>query len=437
MNAELFHSAPIKLANNKNKIAVIGGGISSACLIFQLFQQNPNLEITLYCCDDELGSRGSGNQQGAIYPLLQGGQFSVLAELYSECYTYAVNFYKQADQTGINFPHQWCGVLQQAFTPVLVERLTQIANDWPLLGQYISSEKSSEIANLSLPYASLFFKDGGWLAPKQFCQNSMTYLMEHFNLTIFTNTDITKLHQTSQQKWQLENNQQTLTDIFDQVVICTGHLSSQYEQTKQYDIIPIRGQVSHLNHSTKVAPLSTVLCHNGYMTPATEALQCFGATFDRGVDDEVSTAKDNIRNLQQLQDVYLEQDWATQLTENDITGENAAIRATSQDHHPIVGEVMSDHWVDSNVDQNNGLLKRLDKLKLETYPNSDHYGLYIMTGLGARGLTTAPLMAKHLTAIMLNTESPLSPRLIKSVSPMRFQVRELKRNKSIKNKVKP
>jgi tRNA 5-methylaminomethyl-2-thiouridine biosynthesis bifunctional protein len=446
MNAELFNSAPlfskeIDSQKNNHKIAIIGGGISSICLSYHLFQQEPSLDITLYCSDKELGTRGSGNKQGAIYPLLQGGKFSVLAELYAQCYPFAINFYKEANKLGVQFPHQWCGVLQQAFTPELTKRLLQIATEWPAHGQYMSAEQSSTIANLPLPFESLFFKDGGWISPKEFCQHTAAYLLKHHKMQIIVNKRVTKLHQSEAhssdsflsrpRKWQLESESNTLKEEYDQVVVCSGHLANQYKQTSQYAIVPIRGQVSHLRDKTPASLLSTVLCHKGYMTPLHGQVQCFGATFDRDNNDESTNLKDNTRNLIQLQKVYTQQNWANELIKTDITGQNAAIRATSQDHHPVVGEVMSDQWVKTNVDQNNGKLKRLDKLKKQSYPNSDHYGLYIMTGLGARGLTTAPLMAKHLTALMLNRKSTLPERIIKSISPMRFQVRELKRNKTV------
>jgi tRNA 5-methylaminomethyl-2-thiouridine biosynthesis bifunctional protein len=437
MNAELFKSeasyspiaSPIK--NHNHKIAIIGGGISSICLAYHLFSLAPELDITLYCSDETLGSRGSGNKQGAIYPLLQGGQFSVLAELYDLCYPFSVDFYKQINSLNVDFAHQWCGVLQQAFTPELVERLQQIANEWPSHGQFISAEQSSQHANVALPFPSLHFKDGGWIWPREFCQKTAGYLTTNFDLSIKTNTHISKLNQTEQNKWQLESHAEFIPTLFDQVVVCSGHLANQYSQTQQFDIIPIRGQVSHLSESSTASELKTVLCHNGYMTPTHNQVQCFGATFERDNNNETSNPKDNLKNLDQLQQVYEQQEWAKQITEHDIVGQNAAIRATSQDHHPIVGEVMSDDWVKDNVDQNNGKLKRLDKLigKPKTYPNSDHHGLFIMTGLGARGLTTAPLMAKHLASLMLNQQSPLSDRLIKSIAPMRFQVRALKRNK--------
>jgi len=459
MNAELFNSAPFfihkenvkkittkekGMQKSKHKIAIIGGGISSICLSYQLLIQNADLDITLFCSDDSLGSRGSSNKQGAIYPLLQGGQFSVLAELHAQSYPYAVSFYKQTHELGVNFAHQWCGVLQQAFTPELIKRLQQISNEWPVHGQYISAEHSSTLANLSLPFASLFFKDGGWISPKEFCQNIAIYLIDRFKMQVKLNTNITKLHQTSDvrsehasselrtskpKKWQLETESNRLIDEYDQVVVCSGHLATQYSQTQQYSIIPIRGQVSHLSDKTPASKLTTVLCHKGYMTPLHNQYQCFGATFDRDSNNENVNLDDNIRNLTQLQKIYTKPNWASELTPDNITGQNAAVRATSQDHHPIVGEVMSNHWVKTNVDQNNGKLKRLDRLKEQTYPNSDHYGLYIMTGLGARGLTTAPLMAKHLACLMLNIQSPLSDRIRKSISPMRFQIRELKRNK--------
>ena len=89
-NAELF----VSTTPEPKSIAIIGGGVASVCLADHIFQLAPQTQVSIFCADGELANRGSGNKQGAIYPLLQGSQ-SVIAEFYATCYDYAMTYYQQ------------------------------------------------------------------------------------------------------------------------------------------------------------------------------------------------------------------------------------------------------------------------------------------------------------------------------------------------------
>ncbi|MEX1148345.1 MAG: FAD-dependent oxidoreductase, partial [Sphingomonadales bacterium] len=58
-------------------------------------------------------------------------------------------------------------------------------------------------------------------------------------------------------------------------------------------------------------------------------------------------------------------------------------------------------------------------------------GLYVLTGLGSRGFTTAPLLAETLAALITGTPCPLPRPLCHAVHPARFLVRALKRGISL------
>lgn len=423
--AELFQSTPVK----PKSIAIIGGGIASVCVADQIFKQQADSHVHIFCQDSQLASRGSGNKQGAIYPLLQGSK-SDIAELYNQCFHFAVEYYHTLMTQGIEFEHQWCGVLQQAFTEELEIRLNKFAKVWPNTCQYINAEHSSKIANLDLPFSSVFYPKGGWLYPQQFCERLIRELHKRFNLNVTMNCSISSLTQDNN-CWQLTHNDTQYSEKFEAVIICSGHQANRFEQTRHIPLQPIRGQVSRFHAQNSMSELNTVLCHNGYVTPSQGQYQSFGATFNKGETNEISRAEDNSTNFRQLTSIYQKQDWAKSLNENDVIGDKAAIRATSIDHTPIAGQVYSEQWVRTFVDQNNGNLKRQYKLKNESqnYEDSDLSGLFIMTGLGARGLTTAPLIAKHLVSSMFGLPSPFNDRIKKAISAMRFQVRQLKRDK--------
>ena len=55
---------------------------------------------------------------------------------------------------------------------------------------------------------------------------------------------------------------------------------------------------------------------------------------------------------------------------------------------------------------------------------------FVLTGLGSRGFTTAPLMAETLASQMFAEAAPLSRELLAAVNPNRFLLRSLKRGES-------
>jgi len=431
MKAELYNPTPKPI----NNLAIVGGGVASVCLAQQLLDKNPNLNISLICQDEQVARGASGNKQGAVYPHLQGSK-SAIAELNAICYQYATEFYKKTLGAGIEFQHQWCGVLQQAFTDELNERYHRVAQTWPDLVQFVDKQKSSELANLELPFPSLWFPNGGWLAPYELCRSLADSLVNDSGIELRLNTRMNAISRINE-RWQISLSQGSTQLCYDAVVICGGHLSAQFPQTQHLPLEPIRGQVSRLHARSAMAQLQTVLCHKGYITPNQGEYQCFGATFDRHQDSTAPSELDDRRNLEQLKKVYQSQGWSQSLTERDIIDRKAGVRANSPDHLPIVGQVYSDQWISANVDKNNGKMKRLDKIKFKNtlgqpcYQTSELENLYVLTGLGARGLTTAPLMASYLSDLILGLESELPDRLVCAISPKRYQVRALKRNKSV------
>lgn len=415
--AELY----IPESDSPRNIAIVGGGIASALLAHQLFRLNSELSITIYCHDCDIAVGASGNDQGAIYPHLQGSR-SVLASVSAESFLYATRYYTELHQLlGGKFNYEKCGVLQQAHTPQLKERLQRVSEIWPEITTLIDSAQSSKLAGLELPYPSLWFENGGWLSPKQFSRELITYLAEQHSLTVKTSCLISEIRK-SDVLWQLKSTEGS-SFHHDAVALCAGYRTVDFQQASFLPLEPIRGQVSQMNPNTEFSALKTVLCHKGYATPSNGQVQSFGATFQKGSVDTHVDAGDNETNIAQIQKVYSKQDWSMQLSAKSIASAKAGIRGNSADHCPMVGALFSPKWIAQNVDKNTG------NFAPQNATSSELSGLYVMTGLGARGITTGPLMAKHLSAIMLEKRFVLNEELTIGVSPSRFLVRQLKRTK--------
>jgi tRNA 5-methylaminomethyl-2-thiouridine biosynthesis bifunctional protein len=154
----------------------------------------------------------------------------------------------------------------------------------------------------------------------------------------------------------------------------------------------VRGQVTQVQASATSASCPVVVCYKGYFTPAMNAngdlTHCVGATYNREFSAEnyqqVDPA-DTAENLATLQD-NLNQAWTQQLT---AVSDRAALRNTTRDHLPACG------WLTEN--------------------------LGVLSGLGSRGFTSAPLCAELLVSQWLGEPNPLADSLIKRLEPQRLQ----------------
>lgn len=414
---------------NKLNVGIVGGGIAGLLLAQQLLLKSKFTTVTIYSADADVGMGASSNRQGAVYPLLQSNP-SPLTLFYAEAYQFAVNYYKQwlPQLTDVN--HGWSGVLQQAMNSEMANKFKHIAKEWPQLCQFKSSKQSSRLAGVQTPYESLYFQDGLWLNPKQLCQslkNWMTSNPDFSSRVEFKfNTPITDVSAE-------------LSDKHDVSVLCAGinTLSLQLindEQTISHlPLEGVLGQVSAIPSDGALAELKTVLCHKGYITPHDGDLQCFGATFERQENysnKKVATKPAaTIKNVEQIRNSYSTETWATKLSSDDVVEENAAIRATSPDHLPIVGPLFDESWLQHYLDKNTGKFKRLEKIS--EFKKNRLSNLLCLSGLGARGLTSGPLLADMLSDLLLFGETSASASTRTNCSAVRFLIKRLKQNKSL------
>ncbi len=168
-----------------------------------------------------------------------------------------------------------------------------------------------------------------------------------------------------------------------------------------------RGQIAILPEAVGTAP-DHALSYGGYLSPAvaladgTPGRVC-GATFDPWPPPEdrawaTLRAEDQARILAQLAEAHpdLAARWPAPLLRG-----RAALRATTPDRMPVAGPLCD------------GLTPRP--------------GLYALTGLGSRGLQTAPLLAAVLAARMAGRVPPVDAPVRGALAPDRFYRRALRR----------
>lgn len=214
---------------------------------------------------------------------------------------------------------------------------------------------------------------------------------------------------------------QDLQRAFDAVVVC----SAQDDLLAQAGLAlqPLTGQLS----STAVAPehlsaarqrFPRVTCGQGFVTPVIDGQMFFGATFHRGCRQASVTYEDHRTNLHQLDGLWPEADRPFVLRPERLEGW-AGVRFVTRDRLPHIGQPVAASVYRAGLSS-----WRLARSVSQLHQLPRDLGVYVLLGLGARGLSTAPLGATALVAEMLGLAPVLSPRLRNAVDPGRFVLRE-------------
>jgi tRNA 5-methylaminomethyl-2-thiouridine biosynthesis bifunctional protein len=188
----------------------------------------------------------------------------------------------------------------------------------------------------------------------------------------------------------------------------------------------VRGQVSHLPATPQSQALHSVICSEGYVTPASKGKHCIGASFEADIDTLGLSEEEHRENLASLQLCVptLYQALQAQTLDAKALDGRAAFRCTSPDYLPLVGPVA----YPSEFNRRYRELMRDASLPLEeTAPWVP--GLYINSAHGSRGMVSAPLAGEILAAYLNDEPAPLGKHLLDAIHPNRFLLRELIRGK--------
>ena len=401
------------------EVAIIGGGIASALLSLALLRRG--WAVTLYCAETAPAQGASGNRQGALYPLLTGHDVA-LAQFFPAAFLFARRLY---DALPVEFDHEWCGVTQLGWDEKSAQKIIQMLSlGLPEdIARAVSDTQMHGAIGLETGCGGIEYPLGGWLCPADlttavFEQARQQGLQVHWGKTL------TALEQ-QETGWQLqfEDGQTALAPA---VVLASGHNINQFTQTEHLPVYAVGGQVSHIPTTDNLAKLKQVLCYDGYLTPQNPRHQqhCIGASYHRGEREMTFNEEDQQANRQRLIDCFPDKEWTQEV---DVSANEArcGVRCATRDHLPMVG----------NVPDYEATLR--DYASLHESPHEAHSApfypnLFMLGGLGSRGLCSAPLTAEVLAAQMSNEPLPLDAITLAGLNPNRLWVRKLLKGKAVK-----
>jgi tRNA 5-methylaminomethyl-2-thiouridine biosynthesis bifunctional protein len=402
-------------AHIPSDIAIIGGGIAALCCALSLAKRGN--KVTIYCADKLLGTGASGNLQGALYPLLSQ-QDDPLTQLFANAYLYALNFYQELNQQH-PFPHQFNGLIQLAYDNNSTNKLQKINNAlFPeQLVQWIDQEKTNELAGLTIDLPALYYPNAGWLSPRALIQSIQAKLTLFNNVTIHCGQQI-KTISYQDELWTLTSKNQKFKH--NAIIIAAGIETLKFEQCRAVPLSAARGQVSHIKTTQLTSPLKRTLCHEGYITPSLDKIHCMGATFKRHEQNINYRNSEQIENHNKLKKCITNKPWVKSIILDDQA--HIGIRCTTRDHFPYIGPL-----TDYNLLLENYKTGKPLENKLANLPN-----IFLLTGLGSRGLCSAPLLGEILASIINHESLPINKQLYEKMQIPRQWISYMKKNKPLK-----
>ncbi len=403
---------PEKYKGKKSAI-VIGAGIAGCSTAYSLAQRG--WQVTLIDRRDQIAQEGSGNRQGALYAKLPIEPIPA-SRIHLSGYLFSSRFLQQnlADRTDIWSP---CGLLQIASSDKEQQKHRKLAEsgNYPeSVVRFVEQSEACNIAGIPLTNSALHFPSAGWVTPPLLCE----WLTEHPNITVQLNFDVKQLEHNDN-LWTVTSDQGTAVTA-PVCIIASAADSVKFDQLNHLPVQAIRGQVS-LAEGITPAGLNTVLCSEGYISPAKEDTFCFGATFDlkdNGTDIRNSGHRHNLEKVTDMAP-----DLGDQLRQHSkSSGLNGRVgfRCASPDKLPIIGPAP----VYNEFCEDYARLSHDRKLKIETDPK--HYpGLYVNLAHGSKGLISGPISGEIIASMIERAPLPLEIELIEKLSPARFIIKNL------------
>lgn len=400
----------------ERRALIIGAGLAGCSTAFALAQRG--WAVTVIERHAGEAREASGNPQGILYCKLSPHQ-TPLSRFVQTSYAYSLRILHQLlAQDGDGWAA--CGVLQLSGNAKEQTRLQALATQgYPANFLYgVNSGEASRIAGVKVANGGLFFPEGGWVNPPAFCRA----LLLKAGITLSTCQEALTLQQRDARWHAIDEQGQTIADAAI-AIICSAGDSQRFTQTAHLPLKTIRGQITHLRANAQSQALRSVLCGDGYVSPARGEEHFLGASFRFDRSDTEPSVEENVSNLALLSSLSPE-------FEEALAGDGrldpatlkarAALRCTTPDYLPLIGPVVQ---AEQFREDYAALAK--DASKRPDTPSPWHTGLYINAAHGSRGLISCPLSGEIIAALLENEPMPLPSDLMKAVHPNRFLLRQL------------
>jgi len=393
-HAPWFDTPPARMLGPGARVAVIGAGIAGASLVRAL----AGAGLAPVLCETLTPASGaSGNPAGLIMPRLDADD-TPAGRFHAQSYLHAVRVLQALQRECDALLFNPCGVLLHARDEK--ERIRQ----------------KKLIARGALPETwmiprqdGLFFPQGGVVAPPAYVRALLGDAPRQAGKVL----ELTK----EPNGWRVRT--ETGLARVDAAVIANGLDALRFVQMRS---VPLAGSAGQVDHFPDTPGPAHAHAFGPYAAPAPDkgaGGTVIGATYVpcRPGDAAAASARGTRANIAAVGAALPE------LAGLDPAAARprASVRCVAPDRLPVVGPVPAWGFYGGAYD---GL--RAGR-QVDGPPGEVEPGLYVLSGLGSRGLVTAPLAAAMIAAHMTGAPAPVDRAVAEALHPARFFIRDLRR----------
>ena len=355
--------------NNKNdlKIAIVGSGLSGSIIANKLAKHN-NYRVTVF---DSKENKTSSSPNAAMYPKLALGE-DPRSQFVFQSYFYAASYYSENipefNNEGIIF------LSSNENKKDWINRFLKFKrND---IAHQISKDEVYELTGIDQDYSGLKFKTGGCLSPNEICKHQLKHNnIEHKNNFYFESFEVNEHNKITINFLNKESQ-----ESYDYLILALGAGIKKFIPSLNI----LKGSLIALKNN-KFEKVKIPINHSGYILPAKDGFSWIGSSHQKNVlsIDQEKSDEEILNNLNFLLD--------SEISRSEIGNRWSGDRVTTPNKLPICG----------------------------TYKN--YSNIFLIGGLGSRGLTYAPALAEHINCIIRSKQSIFTRDIEEAISPNRFK----------------
>lgn len=387
-------------------VIVIGGGLAGANVAYSLRMQGVQVRVV-----DQApvpGGAASALSWGILHPHFTRDD-SPLSKLSREGFLLARSRLRELEEKTGEPLFEPLGCLQMAHTDeIYAEWQSAASQDQPFAlpadyGTLLQKEEASLKAGLSLKRGGWFFSMAGMARSGAFCRA----LIKVSGASYRGNTQVVALKKQDKY-WQLIGEFGEVIDEATDVVVCAA-FASEASLGSALGLEALPGRITLLR-DTDLTELKCPVSGEGYIAHMSDGYCGVGATYELERTGPWTETKAHENNLEKLDSLL------TKSVPVVVTGAYCGVRAAGPGRLPVLG---------ASIDEEKWLsVCRSHKEYPQDSSLWDQEGLWVLTGLGSRGLSMSALCADMLTSLMLGVALPADPALLKTLAPSRYLRRQ-------------
>jgi tRNA 5-methylaminomethyl-2-thiouridine biosynthesis bifunctional protein len=307
---------------------------------------------------------------------------------------------------------------------------------------YLSLAEAKSWSGAHVPSGGWLFQQGGWLAPGEFVGALLAQARTTGRLNWRGNSEVCSLTQAGSGQWQALGRDGQLIAEGAAVVLANGQASQallaslpEKQATAPLPMGRVRGQISRLRPEAQPAPTALVrpVAGSGYALRMQGGDVLCGATSHHHDDDPQLRVADHAHNLKQALRLGVWGDPADERLDIQAADLSEGLqgrvgwRATTPDRLPLVGALP----LPLAALRESAKAIRLEQPRLIPRRRGPQGGLFILSGLGSRGITWSVLAGRLLAHWVTGSTCPVEADLRDAMDPARWLSRDVARPRKL------